>query len=335
MSDDTRAASKALLLSGAPADDPMARELAKPSPSSPEEVLRAVEAGPAHSLAVTETPFNPHHVYVRTALERGWLKRMPARGRWKERLVVTTTGSHALGSFDSDARSFAEDAREAGRAARVAREASTAADHDARARAHLEQVQREPSKAKGKAFQRERHGGQLRMFNPSKPRRCARPRGEIVELGKLTRLEWKTSGGQLASESWGLRSAPILAYDTAGRLFVVHDASASGQPSSEAARKSYARTHWGKRGRAKLAGGVLCEDGRELGEGTRIQYTTTKGGDGEPVDYVHDWGEGATQPWTPPIVVRHACAQGSRCPTHDGVALVGGSYRVTERGIVG
>lgn len=171
-----------------------------------------------------------------------------------------------------------------------------------------------------------RGAGQLRMFNPPRMASAARPRGRLVELGALTEIVTRGPTGH-TSRRWALRSAPILAYDTAGRLFVVYPTNKGGRATA-AARKSYARTHWGQTGQGReVDGAIVVGSARVLGVGVSVTYTTRKGADAEPVDYVHEWGEGVSGPWKAPLVV------------HDGtdpkVAFSGGTYRVTERGIVG
>lgn len=175
-----------------------------------------------------------------------------------------------------------------------------------------------------------RKAGQLRMFNPA-PRtaRAAAPFGQLVVLGHLTEIVTRGPTGQASAWRWALRSAPLLAYDTDGRLFVVYPTRKTGRASA-AATKSYARTHWGKAGKGNvLEGAIVVGKAKVLGVGVSVTYTTEKGADAAPVDYVHEWGEGAParQTWTPPLVCHD--------DRGDRVAFAGGTYRVTERGIVG
>lgn len=138
----------------------------------------------------------------------------------------------------------------------------------------------------------------------------------LVLLGLLTKLQWV--GGE---KRWGLRTAPLLAYDREGRLHIVSGRTPRGA-SSSAARSSYAETHWGNRALGALVEGRELRPpfaaGERLGAGTSIVYTAAKAGP-ELVDYEHAWGARA------PVVVR----------AHGLYALEGGSYRVTGRGIVG
>ncbi|MEJ7812895.1 MAG: hypothetical protein WKG32_20945 [Gemmatimonadaceae bacterium] len=99
-------------------DDLMARA-SRPSPRSAAELLRAIEAGPAHALAQTEVREDEQSAIVEL-LHGRLIDHKPARGRWPSRYVVTTNGSRALGSFDSDDPSFSSDARAVGAAARAA-----------------------------------------------------------------------------------------------------------------------------------------------------------------------------------------------------------------------
>lgn len=295
-----------------------------------------VDRAPMHALAVDDSPIGRTHLYVETAKGKGWIAEKPARGRWPARYVVTSAGSHALGTFDSDDRSFGADARaakDAARRARVEREAAEAAA--AAAKRAEEDAARAAAAAKPEGYGVEERGkgrtgrgaGQLRMFNPPRMASAARPRGRLVELGALTEIVTRGATGHTSRMRWALRSAPILAYDTAGRLFVVYPTNKGGRATA-AARKSYARTHWGQTGQGReVDGAIVVGSARVLGVGVSVTYTTRKGADAEPVDYVHEWGEGASGPWTAPLVV------------HDGtdpkVAFSGGTYRVTERGIVG
>lgn len=83
-------------------------------------VMRKVERGFCHSFPSAK--LGPRE--AKTAAElarRGWLAWMPARGeRFPDRYVTTSSGSWALGTFDSADRSFHEDSRAASRAARRA-----------------------------------------------------------------------------------------------------------------------------------------------------------------------------------------------------------------------
>jgi hypothetical protein len=154
---------------------------------------------------------------------------------------------------------------------------------------------------------------------------------ELVELGKLTAIVWE--GG---SRRWQLSKAPILAYaPKTGRLFIVFTARVNGRAST-AERREYARTHWGEGGKGqKLSGYVLDRaPTKTLGLGMSITYTTRKGSN-ELVDWIHEWGEGARGKWTAPAVVEHVCHETPKCAGHGTIALRGGTYRVTERGIVG
>ena len=154
----------------------------------------------------------------------------------------------------------------------------------------------------------------------------AYPRGQIVMLGWLTELD---------DLSWPVNAAPMLAYDTRGRLFIVYPETPAGRATPRE-RASYARTHWGAPGQGKATEGVIAEGPfKALPASKSITYTTKKGSDGEQVDYVHAWGEGGRGAFTPPTVVAHVCQNGRKCPGWRRIALIGGTYRVTERGIVG
>lgn len=156
--------------------------------------------------------------------------------------------------------------------------------------------------------------------------------GELVSLGFLTGAIVKTARGKKAMR-WSLRRAPVLAYhvcrdrgcDVKTKLVIVTRAkSAKGvRPTSAAARAEYARAHWGERGPRPTIPGRVYGGGavRVLGSLATVTYTTEKGGDGGKLtDYEH-----AFEGELPRLAV-----------TSDGVFVVlGGSYRVETRGIVG
>lgn len=80
-------------------------------------VLRLVESGRAHSLPIAA--LSRADLVAAAQLEsEGLLRRMPARGQWPPRFVVTAGGSHHLGTFDSDDRNFRDDSIDANNEAR-------------------------------------------------------------------------------------------------------------------------------------------------------------------------------------------------------------------------
>lgn len=130
-----------------------------------------------------------------------------------------------------------------------------------------------------------------------------------------------------------MRKAPLLAYDARGKLHIVYRPRVVGR-ASEASEAEYERVHWGERGRGQILDGVEARAPfRDLGVAEIITYTTRKG-DPELVDWVHTFGEGARGSWIPPMVREHVCQKKS-CAGSGTIRLVGGTYRVTERGIVG
>lgn len=63
------------------------------------DLLLRVNATPGHYIASDEV--SPEDEEVASELMKKYLLRlMPARGRWPERYVVTSGGSHAVGTFD-------------------------------------------------------------------------------------------------------------------------------------------------------------------------------------------------------------------------------------------
>jgi hypothetical protein len=175
--------------------------------------------------------------------------------------------------------------------------------------------------------------GQSRMFKGN-PAPEAMPLGKLTTLGRLTVLVPKSG----PAFRWSLRQAPLLGYDGAGRLFIVY-AGRIVRRSTPAELREYGRTHWGASGEGNTRGGLIAVGPFVVfAPAKSITYTTKKGGDGELVDYVHPFGEGASaKGFVAPKIVEHECTGGcaARCAARGSIALSGGSYRVTSRGIVG
>jgi hypothetical protein len=153
--------------------------------------------------------------------------------------------------------------------------------------------------------------------------------GGLVLLGRLTELTWTGASRRVERQRWTYDRAPLLSYDRDGRLHVVYGQDLAGRASSSD-RASYASTHWGTSGEGQLVAGVELRGpfapSERLGQGVAITYTTRKN-ERELTDYVHEWGEGAAM-WATPVRPSVVRARGL-------VALTGGNYRVTVRGIVG
>lgn len=172
-----------------------------------------------------------------------------------------------------------------------------------------------------------------REMNPGGRKGC-------VELGKLTRITWK--GAKRGGRAWSLEQAPSLVYTPQGRLLIVYDAQPTKTKASLAALASYVRKHWGSLpSSTRLSeGDVAKAPFVALGEGVDITYTTRKDGR-KLVDYVHRWGDtvdGTADEREPgfsaPVVEEHACGNAG-CASEGRLALRGGTYRVTDHGIVG
>lgn len=103
---------------------------------------------------------------------------------------------------------------------------------------------------------------------------------------------------------------------------------------ASAARAEYTRVHWGDPGAfAKQASDVVDLDHGQLivlGTLEDVTYSTKKGEEGghELVNYEHDFGR------TKPLLCFHRCDR-KKCASRGKLAICGGTYRVTERGIVG
>lgn len=198
-----------------------------------------------------------------------------------------------------------------------------------------------PSKNKDDGLAREElRGSQDEPAIPDDPwGGLLNPRRAWTLLGLLTKLSYRPKGGgREKTIRWGLRSAPSLVYDASkGAPLMIVYAPTDLRAATPEEVKRYRKTHWGEEGRRLVSsGGVALSPMRALGVGTSVQYTTAKGaeGGGTVDDWEHPWGEGARGKWTAPTVAEHVC-QNARCAGVGRVALVGGSYRVTERGIVG
>lgn len=95
---------------------------------------------------------------------------------------------------------------------------------------------------------------------------------------------------------------------------------------SETGIETYRRTHWGERGttpsRASRVPSIKAGELVELGELVSVVYLTRKGGDGELVEYEHEFGR-----------------RGKGLPilafNRSGLFVAGGSYTITTRGIEG
>lgn len=158
----------------------------------------------------------------------------------------------------------------------------------------------------------------------------ANPSHPVVELGRLTALEWK--GG---ARRFALMSAPRLVV-VRSRLLIVYPDGAGERRSTKVEDREYARLHWGSRGKSvAFEGRTSLGPFRVLGVGTSITYTTAKG-EAALVDWEHAWGEGARtgMRWRAPTVIEHRCSA-KACDASGLLALRGGTYRVSARGIVG
>lgn len=153
----------------------------------------------------------------------------------------------------------------------------------------------------------------------------------LIALGKLRELV--ILGHKI---SFSRRDAPIVAYDSKGRIQLVYPLGRVGL-ATPAETREYAKTHWGQEGEGTALEGIVApRPFRMLGKSSSIVYETRKGLDADPVEYEHEWGEGRTRgtSWAPPSVGEHTCRD-RKCKMLGTVALVGGTYRVTPRGIVG
>ena len=171
--------------------------------------------------------------------------------------------------------------------------------------------------------------GQAGMFRRNPP-------GPTV-LGFLVAIAYRADDGRRRTMRWGLRDAPLVAYDPAkatASLLLIFGPRYAG-PSSSAGQREYRRTHWGKTGDGdRLAGTVLGGSARRLGVALEITYATSKRGDGPRlVDYWHTFGDlgplALKRPFIPPALL--VATVGGR----ELARLDGGTYKVTAHGIVG
>lgn len=161
------------------------------------------------------------------------------------------------------------------------------------------------------------------------------PSGAMHFLGALVRLVYLDGKGRELVIRGSLKRGPQCVYDARGRLYLAYVGGRAVREASDAEVKEYARVHWGERGKgAVYAGGVALPPFRRLGPSVSITYAAAKGSS-EIKDWIHPWGEGARGKFTPPTVLEHLCQRGPKCAARGRVCLHGGTYRVTERGIVG
>ncbi len=161
------------------------------------------------------------------------------------------------------------------------------------------------------------------------------PSTGLVVLGWGVSLVY-TTGGHRRVKRWGVRDAPIVAYDPAkktGALVLIFAPSIIGKASSRGS-KEYKRTHWGQAGDGdRLDGEVLQGVAPYRGTAKEITYATAKGTDAELVDYWHTFGDygdlSLKTTFTPPRV------ESAKVGGRELWRLSGGSYTVDKHGIVG
>lgn len=149
----------------------------------------------------------------------------------------------------------------------------------------------------------------------------------FVEMGRITRLE-----GHRFDLRWPVNRAPVLAVlvdKQAGALIAYRGKVVRSATAEEA--KTWTKIHWGREPkRTAWDAGIAPAPWRKLGPLHRITYTTRKGADAELVDYVHEFER------TRPTLKAHDCGPcAETCAAAHSIQIFGGSYRVTERGIVG
>lgn len=105
-----------------------------------------------------------------------------------------------------------------------------------------------------------------------------------------------------------------------------------GSASDAAALDEYVRSHWGHEGKAQVRSVQIASFDHgtlvELGELWEVAYGTTKGARGTRALYVHEFAR------TRPALAYHHCSR-AKCPERGRLAIVGGTYKVEPRGIVG
>lgn len=103
-------------------------------------------------------------------------------------------------------------------------------------------------------------------------------------------------------------------------------------PDDERALQEYVASHWGHEGKAQVRSVQIASFDHgtlvELGELWEVAYGTTKGARGKRALYVHEFAR------TRPVLAYHHCSR-AKCPERGRLAIVGGTYRVEPRGIVG
>lgn len=161
------------------------------------------------------------------------------------------------------------------------------------------------------------------------------PGGSMVVLGWLVSIAYRAMDGRRHVVNFGPRKNPaVLAYRPGGAaasLVIVHRPMVLGASSAKG-QEEYKRTHWGSPGTGeRLVGSILAGMAAKLGTALEITYATEKGGD--LADWHHTFGDfgalKAKKPFLPPML--HAATIKGR----QLVRLSGGTYTVTEHGIVG
>lgn len=153
-----------------------------------------------------------------------------------------------------------------------------------------------------------------------------------IELGKLVRLVFApTNGARTQKYDFHEPLLPVLAYEPETQLLLILSSKAHPTRAARltakgrAAVERYQRDHWGERGPSPVVRRLAAADprrpARALGALQRVVYRTRKGGDEELTDYHHDFDEPR------PMLALE--------PETQLLLILGGTYRVETRGIVG
>jgi hypothetical protein len=161
------------------------------------------------------------------------------------------------------------------------------------------------------------------------------PAGAMHKLGVLVRITYLDHTGRERALRFSVRRGPQCVYDARGRLYLAYVSGRAVREATPEEVAEYKKVHWGQRGKGDVyAGAVALPPFKRLGPSVTITYAAAKGSS-DLKDWIHPWGEGGRGRFTPPMVLVHSCQKGPKCAGHGRVCLHGGTYRVTERGIVG
>lgn len=149
-------------------------------------VLARIDRGFGHAMPVSRLTSRQLRVAERLAAS-GVLARMPARGRWPERYVVTSRGSHAWGTF-RDKRRSAYSRKQTARTRRDAQKRLTRAERSATNKQRWRETRHE-RQVRGREKVSESDDRVRQEIPPELVPLFDRVRGQIKASGRASRAE--------------------------------------------------------------------------------------------------------------------------------------------------